>query len=769
MLSLRMAAFRSVLASVVAAHLSGVAVASESGVDDARDMAERWIEDREWAVGWSREDGRLVIIESGSISQAPESPAFHEARAAAFESAFARARRSAAEFMAAEIEATASRATELVQIVGDPELAKAILGVSSDDAQRLSTDHRSLVEVAANASIIGLTPVQTFIGRHDQGGSVAMVVAWGPKYADAARGLAKGGRSDRSLTEWFDQQADEALSCAWGVRLVPASGGALRPVGFGIARSRPGMEEYAFDQADAEAIGRLGRLNGERVASQIASQSAAAYREGTGLPTEMSNSTAYESRVAASSQVEGLRLEQVGRRLVGADPITGDPLAVVAYTVGVDDAPLAAVSGAGRTVARGGAGRDDCPPVEDRMKPYVRSVTVSGSGRTESDAIASALMEAVRREGAVVKGDSRLEKRFAEAMEAVEGEIREKAVASTESETRTSTFANGFVHSYEVSGRGSVGELVEVQLCANIVRFDPSDPRFGLPPTLAVLPWDTDTVDVDGRGGRPRQYSTPLEEAMQRSMVRSRRFQVLDERNDAVLRDVRQQIARRAEQGLVDEIELVKMGRALTADFILCGELRSLKVSDATARNPSYRRAEATLDARLVNVADGRVVWSETISEVLDGRTLALARAGRLADGRPVEDEIEMTLDPASLALLRASRKLEQSLVAFVGTMPRPGAEPVAAPAKPREPRVLRVSLGRVTFESIPGLAVGDRYAVENPTRIDLGGGRTVEDWDRIAIVKVSQVGSDLSKAEIIDGESGEIVAGKSRLVRLPD
>ncbi len=768
MLSLQMAAFRSVLASVVAAYSAGIAVASESGVNDARDMAERWIEDRGWAVGWNREDDRLVIIESGSISQSPESPAFHEARAAAFESAFARARRSAAEFMAAEIATTASRATELVQIVGDRELAEAILGVASDDAQRLSTDHRSLVEVAANASIIGLTPVQTFIGRHDQGGSVAMVVAWGPKYADAARGLAKGGHSDRSLTDWFDQQADEALSYAWGVRLVPSSGGALRPVGFGIARSRPGMEEHAFDQAYAEAIGRLGRLNGERVASQIASQSAAAYREGTGLPTEMSNSTAYESKVAASSQVEGLRLEQVGRRLVGADPITGDPLAVVAYTVGVDDAPLAAVPGAGRPVARGGASRDDCPPVEDRMKPFVRSVTVSGSGRTESDAIASALMEAVRREGAVVKGDSRLEKRFAEAMESVEGEIREKAVASTESETRTSTFANGFVHSYEVSGRGQVGELVEVQLCANIVRFDPSDPRFGLPPTLAVLPWDTDAVDVDGRSGRPRQFTTPLEEAMQRSMVRSGRFQVLDERNDAVLRDVRQQIARRAEQGLVDEMELLKMGRALTADFILCGELRSLKVSDATARNPSHRRAEATLDARLVNVADGRVVWSETIPEVLDGRALALARAGRLADGRPVEDDIEMTLDPAALALLRASRKLEQSLVAFVGTMPRPGGEQVAVPSQPREPRVLRVSLGRVTFESIPGLAVGDRYAVENPTRIDLGGGRTAEDWDRIAIVKVSEVGSELSKADVIDGESGEIVAGKSRLVRLP-
>ena len=37
--------------------------------------------------------------------------------------------------------------------------------------------------------------------------------------------------------------------------------------------------------------------------------------------------------------------------------------------------------------------------------------------------IAAALMEGVRQEGTTVKGNSRLEKRFAEAMESVAGEI----------------------------------------------------------------------------------------------------------------------------------------------------------------------------------------------------------------------------------------------------------------------------------------------------------------------------------------------------------
>lgn len=759
------------LTSVTSFAATEIASAIDPRSEDARGLAERWVDDRGWEIGWSRGDSRLVVIESASVSQPPTSPAFHEARAKAFESAFSRARRAAAEFISAEIAASASRSSELVQIVGDPGLAEALLGVAGSNAERLSTDHRSLVEIAANASIVGLTPVQTFVSSDDHGASVAMVVAWGPRYSAAARGLAQGGEATELLSEWFDGQGDETLSYAWGVRLVPEAGGALRPVGFGIARSRPGMEEYAFDQAESEAIGRLGRLNGERIASEVASQSAAAYREGTGIPSELGTSSAYESTVEARSQVEGLRLEQVGRRLVASDPITGDALAIVAYSVGSGSVASAGASsrdprGRGSLGVEGGG----CPPVEERMKPYVRSVEVSGLGRSEQDAIAAALMEAVRREGAIVKGDSRLEKRFAEAMESVEGEIREKAVASTESETRTSTFANGFVHSYDVVGRGSVGELVEVELCANIVRFDPSDPRFGLPPTLAVLPWTAGAggIEMDGRRSPPRAYATRIEEGLQRSLVGSGRFQVLDERNDAMLREFRQQIAQRAAQGLVDEMELLKMGRALTADFIVSGEIQTLKVTDASARNPSYRRAEAVLDARLVNVADGRVVWSDSVTEILDGRTLALARAGRLPDGKPVADEIETTLGPAELVLLRASRKLDRSLREFVDALPIPGDQKASASDRDSEVLVLRLSLGRVTLRTLPGLAVGDRWAVENPVQVDLGAGRIVEDWDRVAIVKIAEIGPDLSKAEIVEGESTTIRPGKSRLVRVP-
>ena len=118
--------------------------------------------------------------------------------------------------------------------------------------------------------------------------------------------------------------------------------------------------------------------------------------------------------------------------------------------------------------------------------------------------------------------------------------------------------------------------------------------------------------------------------------------------------------------------------------------------------------------------------------------------------------------------LLRAARILDRSLLDFAETLPIPGEREAAIPNRDADVLVLRLSLGRVTLRTMPGLAVGDRWAVENPTQVDLGGGRTVEDWDRVAIVKVAEIGTDLSKAEIVEGDSGAILPGKSRLVRVP-
>jgi hypothetical protein len=72
-----------------------------------------------------------------------------------------------------------------------------------------------------------------------------------------------------------------------------------------------------------------------------------------------------------------------------------------------------------------------------------------------------------------------------------------------------------------------------------------------------------------------------------------------------------------------------------------------------------------------------------------------------------------------------------------------------------------------VTFEAPSGIAPGDRFAVENPVVVTLSNGRTVEDVDRVAIVKVVSVRGPLAKADIVDGDGDLIEVDKSRLVRI--
>lgn len=753
-----------------------VAAAASATADQ---LARQWVAEQGWQIGWDADADRLVVVHSVPLGAAADSPGFHDARIAAFEEAFAEARRSAAEFLDASVETRTTSVARMAEISGDPALARQLTGAAASGSGYVgSTSLSDFVRVAAEATLLGLSTAQTFAVSNERGGSVAVVIAWGPRFAAAIREFDQASiEGSESLSGWFDAIDDATLSRTWGIRWVSDDAGRMRPIGFGVARVRTGMEEFAVDQASTEAIGRLGRLQGERVMASRASERLAASREGSDMPEEFASASFLEAMIEANSSVEGLRLVEIGRRFIAEDPMSGQGLAVVAIAAagasggpGMGSGSRREIEGSARVPA--GGDRGGCPPVEPRMQPFVRGVRASGTGRSESDAVAAALLDAIRREGAKVAGDARLSRRFEEAMETVDGEIRDKASAVTVSETTTSTFASGFVHSFEVVGRSSQGTLVEVEICANLVRFDPDDPRFGLPPTLAVLPWSAapGSVEIDGRRASPGPLAQQLENSLQRTALRSNRFQVLDDRNAADLQRYRDEIVARAERGIVDEMELVKIGKALTADFVLTGEIERLALVDSTARTPSHRRVDLRVAAQLVNVADGRIVWEGSAQQVLGGRALALARAGRQEDNRPVEDPIEQQLDPVDLALLRASRTLQASLQDYIDSLPPrgEGGGGASTPAAAATIAVVRVASGRVTFESVPGLAVGDRYAVENPVEIVLGDGRKLEDVDRVAVVRVVEVGPQLSRAEVVEGDGTEIAAGRSRLVRVP-
>lgn len=105
---------------------------------------------------------------------------------------------------------------------------------------------------------------------------------------------------------------------------------------------------------------------------------------------------------------------------------------------------------------------------------------------------------------------------------------------------------------------------------------------------------------------------------------------------------------------------------------VIAGSLAALLRSDSRLFVPltisSQRFVEVVLDARLVNVADGRIAWSDSARVVLDGRELAQARAGRTRDGKPLADPSDSKLSPIDLGVRRAWSALAQSLQEHLAT-----------------------------------------------------------------------------------------------------
>jgi len=348
-----------------------------------------------------------------------------------------------------------------------------------------------------------------------------------------------------------------------------------------------------------------------------------------------------------------------------------------------------------------------------------------------------------------------LEKKFAEAMESVGNEVKQKVSASTKQESTVETFANGFIYSYAKISETRISEIFEVGLCVNLVHFDPNNPRFGLPATVAVLPFACAPNAQAARG----KIVTMTEQALQSVLLESKKYQVIDAQNEPKLRAVRQDIADRVMTGKAQEIEALKLGNELTADFVLIGNIIELS-STGQAGASTGLRVTAVVDARLINVSNGALVWSKAESLTMDEGELMEVRFAK----NP-QDPKEPNMQPYELVCSRAARALANSLIETLN----PQAKTALVAVSPSD-AIIRVVGKVVTLNAaFPGVKVGAKFAVENPVPIPLPGGKTEIDHDRVGIILVISVKAGLAKADSVEGDPDLITVGQSELVLLPN
>ena len=739
----------------------GVSAASEPAPDlDAVAAARDWLRARGWHEGFERSNKRLVTVSSAGYSVSPSPAASVAARQSAFDRAMADARKRAAEFLAAEVSSAVRARTEVDEVVGDPALAKALSGAASDESFRASSSMEEAIRVVARASMSGIYACQTFESMDSAGNArIAVVAAVSPESAAAVRGEKSGDCDREGIDGWLASVDDASLARTFGVRFAYDGNCILRPVSFGQSVVSPGSLglDNAVQVAQGTAVKQLSEALGEAVASRTLSESASRSEESSGAPPAFRSAEAFENIIESASKAN-FGLEVVGRRTF-KDPSTGAELVVVAVSVG----STAAVGGSSSPAAVPvpAASNGGCPAVPEQLAKSIRQTTASGTGPTKSAALEAALLEAVRRDGAVVKGNSLLERQFNEAIDSVGDEVREKVSSRLSQSSNVQTFASGFVHSYEVLRARDEGGVWEVEVCANLVRFDPKDPRFGLPPTVAVMPMGCAAANVRVAGSpiACEEATVPCEQSFDQALVASGSFIVLAERDMRDLGVVRSEIARRVASGQSEEAEALKLGRELTADFVVLGKVTRAEFSGQAGQRPQKiaagDTAVATVSARMVNVASGEVAWAKDVTVTLKGRDILQVRAGR-----EMKDPSEGALSPMQLAMSRAARELSESLTkAFP---PRSAYRPAGAFAHEAPSgghvRVVRVAGSMVTLDAAnPTVVVGARFAVNLLVDVTLPGGRTEVDRDRVAVIEVVSVSGALAKARVVEGDPSSI------------
>lgn len=702
--------------------------------------------------GWDPAQSRFVAVETSSVGVAPRNPTYFAQRQAAFENTLVAARTTTAQFLGTKIKSSITAKTDLTQVVGDPELAKALTGAVVNVAFKLETELEKMSEVAAQAALVGFSPIQTFEIIVNNEAVVAVVTSCSVNNAKWAHGNGQGTPGP-TLSEWFKSLTDEELSRTFATRYILDETGKYRLVAVGQASvSGPGLlADAACDTAKDDAQQQLSHAYATTVACKSLSHSLTQTKAVQDLPDQFKNIKNFKDLVTANAQ-SNIPIEPIGSKTIN-DPSSGK-ICIAAYALGLDtvaNAPLPSTS-----QPQGG-----CPQVPENMVKFIRPVQTSGSGINEAAAITQALMEAIKRDGVQVAGDNRLEKSYKEAIKSVNDQVSKVVEATVVQGSRTRTFSSGFIHSYEVLERGpNANGSFDVRICANIVRFDPKNPRFGLPPTIAVLSCSVGpgAVKVAGNQVDPMPFTQLVERALERELLASKKYQVIDQAFDNRLQQLRNQFVQRAQQGRVDEMELMKLGKELTADFVLVVQIDQVEFTGEAGPRPQNVEAKdmalANLQGRLINVATNEVVWQQTANARLMGRDILLVRAGK-----DIKDPAERTMSPAELACSRACAALVDSLKNFLGPVAN------AQPVQEGPVQIIRIAGKEVTLDaSNPKVKIGARFQIETPVTIKLSG-REIVDRDKVAVIEVISVKDGLAKAKVIEGDIDLIQVGISEAV----
>jgi hypothetical protein len=243
----------------------------------------------------------------------------------------------------------------------------------------------------------------------------------------------------------------------------------------------------------------------------------------------------------------------------------------------------------------------------------IESVKVEATARSEHEAIQYALAEAVRRvNGASVETGGVLRPEVQEAVRRIEIDFDPKLTDVF----HIRSLSNGYVRSYAVlsSKRGQAGVTVELE--AQVLSFDPDNPRPGARKTIVVDPFSLapGALVLDQPATGSEALLAGLRDDLTSSLVQSRKFSVLTRKNLAGVLAEQTFIA----GGRVGTSEKAKLQNLLGADYLVSGSIDRIYVhtSSSTVKLTGYttysKVADCALTLTVYNVGSGQIEWTES-------------------------------------------------------------------------------------------------------------------------------------------------------------
>ncbi len=254
----------------------------------------------------------------------------------------------------------------------------------------------------------------------------------------------------------------------------------------------------------------------------------------------------------------------------------------------------------------------------------ITTVQVKGFGVTRGEAIQNALIEALKQtKGVSINSKKAFSKRIQQKNVSINQENSRKIAVHSLSQNAVKEATKGLINSYRIlNAKKDDNREWNVKLLVKILGYKSPGLSTKHRRKIAIMPfyYSKKTYAINGEEYSGAKVSDMLSQSLTNDFTQSRRFAVVDR---TYIRDMSNELGI-ITSGQTPLSQKVKLGKKLSADYILVGTIESVSMDTTSNHNQllgtdsSKKNAEFIVDYRIIVVGTSQIKWSATTKATID-------------------------------------------------------------------------------------------------------------------------------------------------------